>query len=310
MHIHNLDQWKTSHDFEVGHEFGERRSRIVLILTALTMVIEIIAGTVFGSMALLVDGWHMATHVAAFGITVFAYRYARKNRDNPDFTFSTGKVSVLGGFASAVALAVVALMMAVESIERLFSPHPIMFNEAIIVAVFGFLVNAVSVFLLHHRQDHDDHEHDHGHHDHNLRAAYFHVLADTLTSILAITALISGKYFGWIWLDSASGIVGAMIIGKWALGLLQDSSPILLDKGISQAIKDRIVSAIESESDNRVVDLHAWYISPNHQTLVISIVTHDPRNPEYYKKRILEKAPFSHITVEVIPCDSEPCVPV
>ena len=195
MHIHNLEKWKTDHDFYTDQKFGEQRTKIVLYLTSITMIIEIIAGTIFGSMALLADGWHMATHVAAFGISVFAYHYARKNKNNPDFTFSTGKVSVLGGFSSAIALAVVALMMAIESVERFFSPHDIMFDEAIIVAIFGFFINVISVLVLHkkdahknnhshddHHDDHHSHDHhdDYHSHDHNLKSAYFHVLADAL----------------------------------------------------------------------------------------------------------------------------------
>ena len=172
MHIHNLDKWKTDHNFYTDQKFGEQRTKIVLYLTGITMIIEIIAGTIFGSMALLADGWHMATHVAAFGISMFAYHYARKNKNNPDFTFSTGKVSVLGGFASAIALAVVALMMAIESVERFFSPQDIMFDEAIIVAIFGFFINVISVLVLHKKDAHkNNHRHDHHCHDRSRHCA-------------------------------------------------------------------------------------------------------------------------------------------
>ncbi len=309
MHIYNLEKWKVRHDFEVSYRFGEKRSRIVLLLTGTTMIIEIIAGMVFGSMALLADGWHMATHVAAFGITIFAYGYARKNKDNPDFTFSTGKVSVLGAFASAVALAVVAFMMAMESIERLFSPQEIMFNEAIVVALFGGLVNGISVFLLHHH-DHDEDGHADHQHDQNLKAAYYHVLADTLTSVLAVIALLSGKYFGWVWVDSTMGIVGAAIITRWALGLLRNSSHILLDRGISRKIREKVISTVEADQDNRVVDLHAWHVSPKHIALVISIVTHYPKDPHYYKTLIAQSGDFSHVTVEIHPGEGPACIPV
>ncbi|MEF1304790.1 CDF family Co(II)/Ni(II) efflux transporter DmeF, partial [Vibrio owensii] len=225
-----------SHDFVSHNQKGEKRTLYVLILTVTTMVVEIAAGTMFGSMALLADGWHMGTHAAAFCITLFAYRYAKQNAHNDRFSFGTGKVSVLGGFTSAIALGIVALMMMVESIHRLFNPESIQFNEAIMVAVIGLVVNLASMLLLqdHHHHGHDhhdnhshDHEHEH-HHDHNLTAAYFHVLADTLTSLLAIVALIVGKFYGWVWLDAMMGIVGAVVIGKWTLGLMKQTAPVLL----------------------------------------------------------------------------------
>ena len=252
MHLYNLNQWKPNHDFHIEHDFGERQSYFVLVLTAATMIAEIAAGTAFGSMALLADGWHMATHVAAFAITIFAYQYARNHKDNPQYAYGTGKVSVLGGFASAVALAVVALMMAIESIMRLIMPQNILFNEAIWVAIVGLIVNVVCVFMLHdhdHGHSHDHtHEHEHSHHhDHNLRAAYFHVLADTFTSILAIGALLFGKYFGWIWMDAVMGIVGAAVIAKWSYGLLSHSSRILLDQSIDAETKNKVIDIIEGD---------------------------------------------------------------
>ena len=230
MHEHSLDRWQHNHDFAVKNEKGERRTLYVLILTAITMVVEIIAGSVYGSMALLADGWHMGTHVAAFMITNFAYRFSRKNADNPTFAFGTGKVNVLGGFASAVALAVVALVMLIESLNRIVDPHVIAFNQAIAVACIGLFINLISAFLL---KDNHSHHHHHGHeHDHNLRAAYLHVIADAMTSVLAIIALVSGKYLGWNWLDPVMGIVGAIIITRWSYGLLKQTGPILLDASI------------------------------------------------------------------------------
>lgn len=304
MHIHNLEKWKTGHDFEVANKSGERRTLLILMLTMVTMVGEIIAGTLLGSMALLADGWHMATHVAAFAITVFAYWYARKNRDNPDFTFSTGKVSALGGFASAISLAVVAFMMASESIHRLIAPQEIMFDQAILVAFLGLAVNVICVFMLHghHHTDEGDH------HDHNLKAAYFHVLADALTSVLAIVALGFGKFLGWVWLDPAMGVVGAIVISKWALGLLRNSGQLLLDRSVDRETREAIVSRIESDRDNRVVDLHAWGVSPHHIILIASIVTHYPQAPAYYKKLISEVGDFAHITIEVNECLGPPCI--
>jgi len=203
MHVHTLENWQHSHDFSVKNEKGEQRTQYVLILTAITMVVEIIAGSIYGSMALLADGWHMGTHVAAFMIALFAYRYARKHANNPAYAFGTGKVNVLGGFASAIALAVVALVMLIESLQRIVDPQTIHFNEAIFVASIGLFINVLSAFLLkddHTHSHHHDHEHHH-HHDHNLRAAYLHVLADAMTSLLAIVALLSGKYLGRNWLD-------------------------------------------------------------------------------------------------------------
>lgn len=313
MHIYNLDRWKPQHDFHVEYESGERQSLLVLALTAVTMTVEIVAGTAFGSMALLADGWHMATHTAAFGITIFAYQYARKNKDNPKFAYGTGKVSVLGGFASAVALAVVALMMAVESVMRLIAPQSILFNEAILVAIAGLVVNVISVFVLHHHDEHDhhhDHHHSSHHHDHNLTAAYYHVLADAFTSILAIMALVCGRYFGWVWMDACMGIVGAAVISKWSYGLLKQCSHILLDQSIDANTKTKMIGVIENDLDNRVVDFHGWYINPQHKFLIISIVTHYPQPPDYYKKLLAEQFDFSHITIEVHPCEGEPCIQV
>ncbi|MEO1592833.1 MAG: CDF family Co(II)/Ni(II) efflux transporter DmeF, partial [Cyanobacteria bacterium J06632_22] len=294
----------------------ERNTQIVMLITAITMVVEIIAGTVFGSMALLADGWHMATHVAAFGITVFAYRYARKHATDSRYTFGTGKVSVLGGFASAVALAVVAFVMALESIERFFQPQGIQFNEAIGVACLGLVVNLVSAWLLHGEHDHGHHHshhggHDHHHHtDHNLRAAYIHVLADALTSVLAIVALFAGKFFGWVWLDAAMGLVGAAVITKWAYDLLKETSSILLDGGIDKHIKLDIVSAIENNADNRVVDLHVWRISQDSLSATVSVVTHYPQKPDYYKHLLGHISSLSHVLVEVNSCHGELCVEI
>jgi cation diffusion facilitator family transporter len=305
MHIHSLEQWQHTHDFSVNHDDAEKSTQKVMLLTAATMVVEIVAGTLFGSIALLADGWHMATHVAAFGITIFTYRYARRHANNPKYTFGTGKVSVLGGFASAVALVMIAFVMALESITRLFEPQVIQFNEAIGVAVLGLIINLVSGFLLQDHHVHSHHEHDHPQ-DHNLRAAYFHVLADALTSIFAIVALLAGKFLAWTWLDPAMGLVGAAIITRWAFGLLRDTSPVLLD-GSDKKIRAAITSSIEGETDNRIVDLHTWYVSQHHLAAIISLVTHDPKAPEYYKNLLTHIEHLSHVVVEVNPCRGQPC---
>jgi len=310
MHVHTLENWQHSHDFSVKNEKGEQRTQYVLILTAITMVVEIIAGSVYGSMALLADGWHMGTHVAAFMIAIFAYRYARKHANNPAYAFGTGKVNVLGGFASAIALAVVALVMLVESLQRIVDPQTIHFNEAIIVASIGLFINVVSAFLL--KDDHSHtHHHDHGHHhhhDHNLRAAYLHVLADAMTSVLAIVALVSGKYLGWNWLDPIMGIVGAIIITRWSYGLLKQTSPILLDASIEKEYQQAIKETIEKDSDNRVSDIHVWKIGANHYAAIIALVTHYPNSMEHYKRLLKEFNKLSHITIEVNECKEAPCI--
>ena len=307
MHVHTLENWQHNHDFAVKNEKGERRTLYVLILTAITMVVEIIAGSVYGSMALLADGWHMSTHVAAFMITVFAYRFARKHATNPAYAFGTGKVSVLGGFASAIALVVVALVMLIESMQRIIEPQVIQFNEAIAVACLGLFVNVVSAFLL--KDDHDHHhEHSHHHHDHNLRAAYMHVLADALTSLLAIIALLAGKYFGWNWLDPMMGIVGAIIITRWSYGLLKQTSPILLDGSIEEKYQSDIKEAIEKDADNLISDIHIWKVGANHYAAIISIVTQFPKSTNHYKALLRDFHKLSHITIEVNSCDGGVCI--
>jgi cation diffusion facilitator family transporter len=289
-----------NHDFHHAHQQGERRTLQVLALTIVTMFVEIVAGFIFNSMALTADGWHMATHAAAFGITIFAYRYARKHARNPRFSFGTGKVSVLGGFASAVGLAVVALLMAVESLHRLFEPQQIRFNEAIGVAVLGLLVNLVSALLLKGDHPHHGHGHDHDHHhDHNLKAAYFHVLADALTSVTAIIALTFGRMFGWVVLDPLMGIVGALVITRWALGLLKETSGILLDGSVEPAICETIRAAVEAEPGCRVGDLHVWAVAPGHLAVILSVGTTTGRTPDEIKALLADMPHLTHVTAEV-----------
>jgi len=310
MHVHTLENWQHNHEFSVKNEKGERRTQYVLILTAVTMVVEIIAGSVYGSMALLADGWHMGTHVAAFLIAIFAYRYARKHANNPAYSFGTGKVNVLGGFASAITLAVVALVMFAESLHRIIDPQTIHFNEAIFVASIGLLVNVVSAFLLkgdHSHVHHHDHD-SHHHHDHNLRAAYLHVLADAMTSLLAITALVSGKYLGWNWLDPVMGIVGAIIITRWSYALLKQTSPILLDASIEEEYQQNIKETIEKDSDNRITDIHVWKVGANHYAAIIALVTHYPNSVKHYKGLLSNFHKLSHVTIEVNECKDEPCI--
>lgn len=231
----------------------------VLVLTLLTMVGEILVGLWSGSMALLADGWHMGTHAAAFGVTLFAYHYAAKHADNPTFVFGTGKVNDLGGFASAVALATVALMMVVESVERLFNQTPIHYEHAMIAAAIGLVVNLISVALLHqHDHDHGHHDHQGHHHDQNLRAAFFHVLADTLTSVLAIAALLTGKLIGWWWLDPLMGIVGAIVIAIWARSLIRATASVLLDREIENTQHTNQEWSVGGGKTARLITLERW----------------------------------------------------
>jgi cation diffusion facilitator family transporter len=313
MHIHTLQNWKHRHRYNIEDGHGERNTRRVIVLTLSMMIIEIAAGYWFGSMALLADGWHMGTHAVALSITAFAYYYARRHSDNPNYSFGTGKVGVLGGFTSAVVLAVIALLIGVESVQRLVSPQPIRFNEAIAVAFVGLIVNVISAFLLqekhgHHHGHGHDHEHTEKFRDHNLRAAYFHVLADALTSVLAIIALFTGKAFGWIWMDPIMGIVGALIISRWSYGLLVDTGKVLLDRDVNQEAIAEIRAIIEADSDNRVSDLHVWRVGSHHLSAVISIVTHYPKSPDHYKNLLEEYDEIAHVTVEVNSCDSDPCL--
>lgn len=311
-------QWTHKHNFAAHNSSGERNTAIVLLLTVITMFAEIIAGTIYGSMALLADGWHMGTHAAAFLITLFAYRYARKHADSPTFSYGTGKVSVLGGFTSAVALGLVALVMLVESGIRLVNPQDIHFDQAIMVAVIGLIVNVVSVFLLkdHHSHDHNhhghhhghshehnhghshSHGHSHGHEDHNLKAAYFHVLADALTSLLAIGALLLGKYVGLNWLDPVMGIVGAVIISRWAWGLMHQTAPILLDASMKQKPLAEIKQLIEKNGDS-LVDLHVWKVSADHYAASLIVVSESGANCDDIKHKLAGIQALSHVTVEV-----------
>jgi cation diffusion facilitator family transporter len=299
--------WLHSHEFAAVDSGNERRITVVAAVTAVTMVVEIIAGLVCGSMALLADGWHMGTHVAALGISVFAYRYARRHAHDPRFTFGTGKVGVLGGFASAVALAVVALVMAGESVQRFFTRPVIYFDQAIVVAVAGLLVNLVSAALL---RSGSAHEHfagsDHGHvHDHSLRAAYLHVAADALTSVLAIVALVLAKGLGYVRLDPLMGIVGGGMIARWSYGLLRDTGHILLDAAVERDLLQTMRSAVESGNADRVSDLHVWKVGPSDYAAIVSVVSDDPRPVQHYKELLADIEGLSHISVEVQECLGE-----
>lgn len=295
-------------DAEALHASAERSTIRVIALTAVMMIAEIVGGIAFGSMALLADGWHMATHVAALGITALAYRYARTHADSPVYTFGTGKFGVLGGFASGVALMVVAVFMALESFARLFRPGSIEFNEAIAIAVLGLLVNLLSAWWLHDHGEADSHSqvdpqqdaaHDPHAHDHNLRAAYLHVLADALTSVLALIALGCGKLLDWIWMDSLMGIVGALVIARWCYGLLRDSAGILLDRRADEATERAMRDAVERDGAHRVADLHIWHIAPNQMAAIVEVESTAPQPPDYYRRLLEGVVRLVHVTVQV-----------
>ncbi len=309
LKTHDTATWQHDHIFGLDrHQAGEKRTHWVIGLTIVTMIVELVAGYLTGSMALTADGWHMSTHAAALSISAFAYAFARRNAGNPRFTFGTGKVGPLGGFASAVALAIVALLMAAESLHRLAEPVPVRFREAILVAVIGLIVNVVSAWLLR-AQDHHHHGHEHGHHhghddhrDHNLQAAYLHVLADALTSLTAIVALTCGMFLGWVWMDPLMGVVGSVIIAIWARGLLKDTAKVLLDAEENQSRKRRIRELLSEEKGLEIVDLHLWRVGSTKLGCIISLVTHNPQPSEHYK-RLLETMPeLAHLTVEINHC--------
>ncbi|KYK43506.1 cation transporter, partial [Bradyrhizobium liaoningense] len=270
MHSHSIEQWTHDHAF-LGekHDENERRTWFVVVLTLVMMVGEIVAGSLFGSMALLADGWHMGTHAAALGIAAFAYRFARRHLGNAHFAFGTGKFGDLAAFASAIILGLIAVEIAYESVLRLFTPVPIVYGEAMAVAALGLCVNLASVWLLRdghdhhddhhgHAHDHDDHDHDdhghHHHHDNNLRAAYVHVMTDAATSVLAIAALAVAMYSGWVWADPAVGLIGSVVIASWAFGLIKSSGAVLLDVRADEKL-ERVIRARMEVGDDRVTDL-------------------------------------------------------
>jgi cation diffusion facilitator family transporter len=298
-----------------NHDRNARRTWFVIALTATMMVAEIAAGSFYGSMALVADGWHMSTHAAAMSISALAYLYARRHAHNPRFTFGTGKFGDLAAFASAIILALVALLIGWESFLRFANPVAIQFEQAIAVASIGLAVNLASAWLLrddnsHHGHSHHHHYHDHdhkddGHHgshagrDNNLRAAYLHVLADALTSVLAIVALLAGSVYGWLWLDPAMGIVGALVIARWSWGLVRDAGAVLLDYIPSQEdLPEEIISALQNETDT-ITDLHVWQVGPGHHAAIVSLVSSQPKSPADYKAKLAHIHDLSHVTVEV-----------
>jgi cation diffusion facilitator family transporter len=321
MHQTDFSRWQHHHQFTPDSSIAERRTRIVIGITAAMMVIEIAGGALFHSMAVLADGWHMGTHVAAFAIAALAYHFARRHAADARYSFGTGKMGALGGFASAIVLAVVALMMAGESVHRFFEPLSIHFSEALGVASVALAVNLVCALILHgggghhhhpghehgHGHDHHGHGHEaahgHGHQDLNLRAAYLHVLADAVTTLLAIGALLAGKFFGWAWLDPAVGLVGSVVVFSWALSLLRATSGILLDRTPESCdLPEELRRAVESDGDAVVTDLHIWQVSEGGFAAIVSIVAHAPKSPEVYRALFREHEELRHVTVEVNQC--------
>lgn len=296
------------------HQRNERRVWLVIALTASMMVAEMLAGKLYGSMALVADGWHMSTHAGAMLITALVYGYARRHAANPRFSFGTGKMGDLAGFASAVVLAIVALLIAWESFLRLTDPVPIRFEQAIAVAVIGLVVNLVSARLLHggqghhhhghdrgHDHHHADHDHDHGRHGHdnNLRAAYLHVLADALTSVLAIAALLVGRSYGWLWADPAMGVVGALVIARWSWGLIRDAGGVLLDAPAEGPQIRQEIEDILAATGDTLKDLHVWQVGPGHFAAIVSVASATPQPAQHYKALLLPVHELSHVTVEV-----------
>lgn len=311
MHSQSLRQWQHDHGFGLHRvPAAERRTLAVVALTAAMMVVEIAGGLAFGSMALLADGLHMASHTVALGITVIGYRYARRLAGDPRFSFGTGKVNALAGFVSAILLAVFAAGMAWESAWRLAVPVAIAFDQAILVAAVGLGVNLLSLLILRGRHDHGaEHPHthhgphDHRHHgDHNLRGAILHVMADAVTSLLALVALFGGKLFGAVWLDPLIGIAGALLVGRWAWGLARDSGGVLLDRQVDGRPLDALCAALESGTGDRVTDLHLWAVGPGIYAAAVAIVSDRPQSPDHYKALIPPHLGIVHSTVEVHRC--------
>lgn len=326
MHSSDLSPWTHSHVFDTGNRAAERRTRLVLLITAVTMVAEIAAGLWFNSMALLADGWHMSSHAFAVGLSVFAYAAARRYAADRRFTFGAWKIEVLAGFASAILLSGVAALMAWASVERLFDPQAIHYREAMAVTGLGLLVNLGCALILggaHHGHDHGHghghgHHHDHGHaHDHaghghahdlNLRSAYLHVLADAATSVLALVALGGGWWLGWNWLDPAMGIVGAVLVGHWAYGLMRQTGTVLLDREMDHPVVDEVREVLAVFDDgpegSKVADLHVWRVGKDKFACIVSLVTHDPSlTPARVKHALAVHEELAHVTVEIVRCE-------
>ena len=316
MHTHDLAQWKHDHVFDTGNIAGERSTRLVMWITAAMMVVEIAAGWFYNSMALLADGFHMSSHAVAIGLSAFAYAAARKHAKDPRFAFGTWKIEILGGFASAIFLLLVVALMVYGSAERLISPQPIQYKEAMLIAVIGLLVNLVSARILGaaHHHDHGDahnhqhHEHVHAHaHDLNLKSAYVHVIADAATSVAAIAALAGGWLFGWSWLDPVMGIAGAIVVAWWAKGLIGDTSKVLLDREMDHPVVDEIRDVVAERgtvSETVIADLHVWRVGKGTYSCALSLVTHDRQlTPKRVREWLSVHEEIVHSTIEIHHCE-------
>jgi cation diffusion facilitator family transporter len=287
-----------------AHANNERKTWIVIWLCGAMMLAEIIGGSLFGSIALIADGLHMSTHAGALLLAALAYTYARKHAENAYFTFGTGKFGDLAGFASAIVLAMIALLIGYEAVGRLLSPVPIHFRDAIPIAALGLAVNIVSAWLLSggdHQHGHDHgHDHAHGaaHRDNNMRAAVVHVIADAAVSVLVIAGLLLARAFGWVWMDPAAGIVGAIVIASWSLGLIRDTGAILLDANPDRHMTETMRATIEGDGDH-LADLHLWRLGPGHMGAILCVVTEQAHGPDYYHRRLSRFRSLSHVTVEV-----------
>ena len=312
MHVHDLSRWTHHHVFNESNPAAERGTRAVMWITAAMMVVEIFAGWWFNSMALLADGWHMSSHAFAIGLSAFAYSAARRYSNDPRFAFGTWKIEILGGFASAIFLLGVAALMIFGSVERIFSPRPIHYQEAVVVAVIGLAVNIVCALILgnahhghHHSDEHQEHSHSH-HHDLNLKSAYLHVIADAATSVLAIIALAGGWLYGWSWLDPVMGIVGATLVAIWAKNLLIETGKVLLDREMDHPVVDEIravVAPAENLDETRIADLHVWRIGKEAYACAISLVTHsETLTPEQVREQLCQHQEIVHTTIEIHRC--------
>jgi len=308
MHTHDLSAWTHSHVFDSGSHAAERGTRAVMWITAAMMVVEIWAGWWFNSMALLADGWHMSSHALALGLSAFAYVAARRYARDERFAFGTWKIEVLAGFASALFLLGIAILMAVASLERLIVPQQIHFREAIAVAAVGLSVNVVCALILGRAHDHHGKARAHQEHAHdlNLRSAYLHVIADAATSVLAIVALVGGLLLGLTWLDPAMGIIGAILVARWAWGLLRDTSRVLLDREMDHPVTAEIrevVATLDQTKTTRIADLHLWRVGKARFACILSLVTHDPSmTPNRVKAGLREHEELAHVTVEIHQC--------
>ncbi|TKB23919.1 CDF family Co(II)/Ni(II) efflux transporter DmeF [Desulfopila sp. IMCC35006] len=302
-----IDDWSHSHVFDQGNPLAERNTLLAVILTTVMMVAEICSGYIFNSMALLADGWHMSSHAMALGLSVLAYGAARRFAHDTRFTFGTWKIEVLGGYTSALLLVAVAGLMLYQSVERLLAPTPIRYNQAISIAILGLIVNLACAWLLRgghnhshsHHDHHSHHAHDH-HHDLNLRSAYLHVITDAATSVLAIFALTAGKFWGAAWLDPVMGIVGAGLVAVWAYGLLRDTGRVLLDAEMDTPVVGEIREAIKvSPVDAEICDLHVWRVGKGKFACILSLVTSESIESDYFKKQLRVHEELVHISVEV-----------